>query len=383
MGSASALGSLLLAIALPGLVLTLQGGVLADRVDVRRIMIVTKTILAIASLILAFVVEFSQIQMWHLLLFGVIEGCVIAFDGPTFQALTVRMVPREDFQQAIALNSTNFHAGRMLGPVVAGFLMLIHGPSLVFFFDFASYIAVIYVLKNLQLKKWQKPPTVKSPGAQLLWDGLRYAFGEPSLRYMLIQLILTISVVTPLISVIFRTFLAHKFNLSGEQFGYLFMFPAMGSMAGALSFMAFQPRVPLKALRFGVPLAVLNLVLLPLCPTEFLAAICMGVAGFGTYLSFAALTVSLHLTVKEEYRGRMSSIINLGFGSIGPLMSFPVGIYGDTIGYSHAIVSIALAFGAASASLAYLNWDHIRKFSALIPAEVAIREGTPEPTAKP
>ncbi len=365
MGNATALGSLLLAIALPGLVLTLQGGVLADRADVKKIMFITKSILAIASLVLAGVVEFSHIQMWHLLLFGVIEGCVVAFDSPTFQALTVRMVPRKDFQQAIALNSTNFHAGRMLGPVVAGVLMLIHGPSLVFFFDFLSYLGVIYVLRNMRLKHLQKP-VVQAPGASLLWDGIHYAFGEPSLRYILAQLLLTICLVNPLMVVIFRTYLAAKFHLSGEQFGTLFMFPAMGSMLGALSFTVFQPKRPLLALKLGVPVAVVSLILLPLCRTELLAAICMSVVGFSTYLSLASLTVSVHLSVKEEYRGRVSSIIGMGFGSIGPLMSLPVGLYGDTIGYEPAIYSLALIFGAASAVLAYLNRSHLKNIVGIV-----------------
>ena len=74
---------------------------------------------------------------------------IVAYDSPAFQALTVRLVPRGEFQQAIALNSTNFHASRMLGPLVAAWLMTFHGPSLVFLFDGITYLVVAFVLSRI------------------------------------------------------------------------------------------------------------------------------------------------------------------------------------------------------------------------------------------
>ncbi len=354
MGQAGALGSLLLATALPGLVLSLQGGVLADRFDVRRIMIATKTLLALLSLTLAFVAEFANIQMWHLLVFGIVEGCIVAFDNPTFQALTVRMVPREDFQQAIALNSTNFHAGRMLGPIIAGGLMSLHGPSLVFLFDAISYVGLIFVLKSISLRHIQRPPVARAAGSSPLVDGLHYAWSERDIRLILMQLLLTICVIMPLMMVIFRAFLAAKFSLGSGEFGYLFMFPAMGSMAGALSFTVFRPKQPLKALLLGVPLTVLALIFVPHAPTPTLASLIMSVAGFASYLSLASLTVSIHLAVAEDFRGRLGSLVGMGFSSVGPLMCFPVGLYADYVGYPPAIVSLATIFAVGSATLAML-----------------------------
>ena len=143
MGKASALGTLMLAVAIPSLLLILFGGVVVDRTDMRKLMMVTKVILAVSSLALAFLVEFGEIQMWMLLIFAVIEGLIVSFDSPALQSLVVRLVPRDDLQQALAINSTNFHTGRMLGPLVAGTLMAWHGPALVFLFDAISYILLI------------------------------------------------------------------------------------------------------------------------------------------------------------------------------------------------------------------------------------------------
>ena len=354
MGSASALGSMLLATAIPGLALSLQAGVLADRVDVKRMMTWTKGILAACALALAFFSEFAHIQMWHLLLYGLIEGSIVAFDAPTFQALTVRLVPRSEFQQAISLNSTNFHAARMLGPIVGGALLALHGPSLVFLFDAASYAALALALRSMDLSPLLRPAADRavSPRA-LLADGLRYVWRTRRIRYVLWQLALAICVASPVFSVVFRSYLTARFSLTSGEFGALFMFPAMGSMAGAVAFAALQPKRPLRALNFGVPLALAGIVAVAVAPTQPLAGLAMSVAGFGLYLSLASLTVSVHLSVEERYRGRVSSIIGLGFNALGPLMSFPVGVFADAVGAKTAIVSLAGLFGAGSAVLAW------------------------------
>ena len=134
-GSAGALGNLNVAVAVPPLFLILRAGVLVDRADVKRIIQWTKSLLGIACIVLAAITQFSHLEMWHLLLFAVIEGLVVSYDSPAFQAVIIRLVPRADFQQAIALNSTNFHTSRMLGPLVGATLMAFSGPALVFLFD--------------------------------------------------------------------------------------------------------------------------------------------------------------------------------------------------------------------------------------------------------
>jgi MFS family permease len=95
--------------------------------------------------------------------------------------------------------------------------------------------------------------------------------------------------------------------------------------------------------------------ILPWLPDLRLTVLAMTLAGFGLYLSFASLTVSMHLEVQEEYRGRLSSVIGMGFSSIGPLMCFPWGHLADYIGAPKAIVAAALIFGAGSAAFALAN----------------------------
>ena len=166
-GQAGALGTLLLATAIPSMIFILYGGVLVDRVEAKRIFMYTSLFLALASLTLASLTEFSQIKFWHLLIFGVIEGLIMAFQSPAFHTLTVRLVPREDFQQALALNSINFHLARTLGPLIAGILMAWKGPSAVFLFDGLTYLALLALLVNLKL---QPPPRSDKAKLESPWS---------------------------------------------------------------------------------------------------------------------------------------------------------------------------------------------------------------------
>lgn len=349
-GSSGALGNLNMAVAVPCLFLILQAGVLVDRVDVRRLMQWTKSIMGLASLVLAFVTEFSHLQVWHLLLFAVVEGLVVAFDSPTFQAVIVRMVPRADFQQAIALNSTNFHASRMLGPIVAAWLMALHGPSLVFFFDGITYFLIALVLVNAQIKDVPRS-VVKQSSIQGLKEGIRYIWNDRLLRYRVAQLMLTICCIYPLMVSVFRIYIYQKFQLSSQEYGMAFTFPAMGSMTGAMTFAILQPKKPIRALWIGVPLVFANLMILPLIGNLHWTVLAMTLSGFGLYLTFASLTVSMHLQVEEKFRGRMSSVIGMNFSSLGPLMSFPWGHLADYTGPPLTIWICGLIFGIFSAVL--------------------------------
>ncbi|HMN68776.1 MAG TPA: MFS transporter, partial [Bdellovibrionales bacterium] len=288
-GSSGALGNINTALAVPCLFLILQGGVLVDRADVRKLLMWTKTLLGISGIVLALLTETSEIQIWHLMIFAVIEGVIVSFDSPAFQALTVRLVPRAEFQAAIALNSTNFHSSRMLGPVIAAWLMNIHGPGLVFMFDAVTYFLVAVVLSRVEL---DVRPAINKERKRLR-DGLRYIANHPQIRFRVMQLMLTIAVVFPLTISVFRVFIQTKFNLDAHEFGYVFSLIAIGSMAGALTFAVVQPKEPEKALFYGVPLVIAMLLVMPFMPTLMTPVTAMGLSGYGLYLTFASLTVSM------------------------------------------------------------------------------------------
>jgi MFS family permease len=356
-GTTTALGTLLLCTALPGLFLTLHGGTIADRADVRKIIILTKSILAVSALALFFIVLNGHLKLWMIFAFALIEGFVNSFDGPAFTTVFSRTLPREHFQQALAIQSTSFHVSRMLGPAVAGAIMAFKGPAYVFLFDAISYIGVILIVRIVDLRVIAKPQTPQGDTAiSRIKHGLKYFFGDKLSRYKLIQYYFSIALIFPLVNLVFRNYLKQKFDLNSEQFGYLFSFPAMGAMSAAIYFTFGKLQKPIKNLIVGVPAVVISILFLEHATTPFSSALILGVSGFFNYLNIASLTQSLQIHTADEYRGRLGSILTLGFSSISPLMGFPVGIFTDSIGFEPSIRYLTLSFGILSAILAYTNF---------------------------
>jgi MFS family permease len=326
-GSSTWQGAVMLASAIPITLLILKGGALVDRADAKKIMLVTQFLMGILVLTLAAFCEWGDISVWHLIVFAAIEGVIISYDSPTFQAVVVRLVDKEDFQQAMAINSVNFHTGRMLGPVLAGALLTFWGPSLVFFVDAIGFFLVCIVTSFIKVK----PQNLANTSKQKLSD-LNYFWNNPKMRYQLGQLALSMVFIFPIFVVVLRTFATKKFDLEASEFGKLFMFPAMGSVFGSLFFAFWKPKNPLSAVKIGVPFTFVFYQLVVLSSTWQTAAVFMCAMGFSAYLMFAALTVGLQLDVQESFRGRVSALIGLAFGSLGPIFAFPVGRFSDSFG---------------------------------------------------
>ncbi len=326
-GSSSWQGAVMLASAIPITFLILEGGALVDRADAKKIMMVTQFLMATLVLGLAAFCEWGQISVWHLIVFAAIEGVIVSYDSPTFQAVVVRIVERKDFQQAMAINSMNFHMGRMLGPLVAGALLAYWGPSLVFFVDAIGLFVVCIAVSFLKIK----PHKAREQKRQKLSD-LSYFFKDPKMSYQLGQLTLSMITIFPLFVVVLRTYASKRFDLEAAEFGKLFMFPAMGSVLGSLMFTIWKPKEALSAVKLGIPLILFFYWLVLEMPTQQAAAYVMCAMGFSGYLMFAALTVGIQLDVKENFRGRVSALIGLAFGSLGPIATFPVGIFADQFG---------------------------------------------------
>lgn len=338
-GTSSWQGAVMLASALPMSFLILRGGALVDRSDAKKIMIWTQLFLGLLVLALALFCEWGKIQVWHFMVFAFIEGIIISFDSPTFLAVVVRIVERKDFQQAMALNSMNFHVGRMLGPLLAGAVLTVWGPSLVFFIDALGFFSVTVALLFLKVK----PPIYKATKEQR-WSDFKYFFSDPKQRYQLGQLFLSMATIFPIFIVVLRTFAAKQFGLEAADFGRLFMFPALGAVLGSLLFALWKPKNPISTVKLGVPMIFIFYQAVVFAPNMYVAGPIMCLMGLSGYLMFAALTVGLQLDVEEEFRGRVSALIGLSFGAIGPFFSYPVGFFADLFGEVFTIRFITALF---------------------------------------
>lgn len=358
-GTTAALGSILLASALPGLFLTLHGGVLADRLEPRKILLLTKSLHAVSAISFFFVAHFFELQLWTIYIFSFIEGLLNSYDSPAYTAMFQRLVPRKDFKMAVVLQSSSFHMCRMLGPAIAGLIMAFYDAHWVFLFDAISYLGVILAVYKTQLRTLEssisQTTNVKTSSWSFLVGGMNYFFRNPSLRYKLLQFLLTISILMPILTVVFRSYLKEKFDLDGSEFGFLFSFPALGSMLGAFIFILANFKEPIRVLRVSIPAILICLGVMLYLPSANYAGAMLALAGLFTYMSVNSITQSLHFEIEEKYRGRLGSIIALGFIAISPLMSFPIAIYTDTFGFDHGIIDPAMVYGLGSLFLAVLH----------------------------
>ncbi len=318
----------------------LKGGSLVDRGDAKKIMIITQLCMGLLVLCLAFVCEWGDIKLWHFIVFAAIEGLIISYDSPTFLAVVSRLVEKKDFQQAITLNSLNFHIGRMIGPLVAGAMLTVYGASAVFYLDALGFFIVSFMLYYLKIHPQQQRVLQDKSGLK----DLSYFYKDKKLRYMLGQMVIAMITTFPMFITVLKTLPVSKFAASSAEFGQLFMYPALGSVFGSLAFAVWKPEKPIYAIRLGIPFLFLSYVLLPSAQSLTQLGLIMSFMGFFAYLMIAAITVGLQLDVLEEYRGRVSSLVGFAFGCIGPFASLPVGVFARHFGEEFSIYVFALAF---------------------------------------
>lgn len=355
LGKGHEVGAVMLAGGISALVFTLYGGFLVDRFNFRQVLwasIFAKILLFALSIWLFFIVEFQSIALWHLVVFSFFQGVIVAFDAPAFFSFVVKLVPTQDLQQAIALNQMNFQASRTVGPLLAGLLMGIHGPSLVILFDGLSFlgpaIATFFVLREKSLPAMSANTKSESRGFHIL---LR----DPKITGPLIQLFLCLSFFLPTILVTFRIYIKEMFHVTPEKFSYIFMGPALGSLIGAMTFAMIKPKNPMKWLYLGIPLFVTTTVAIPFFESLSITVLWMSLGGFAAFFSFSALTVHLQLYIQEGFRGRLTSMILLGFSVIMPMAAYPIGKLIDHYSAGFCLITIPCFFLIFSGPFWMLN----------------------------
>jgi MFS family permease len=185
--SASFLGIVAFAGGLPTLMFTLYGGVIADRISRRKMIIITQSTMMVLAFILAALTFTSLVQPWHIIILAFLLGTANAFDAPARQSFIVEMVDREDLSNAIALNSTIFNLGTVIGPTVAGLVYAWLGPAWCFTVNGISFIAVIGALLLMKMAK-SMPRLEKGSPLLKLKEGLQYVFHEKRVRLILVYL---------------------------------------------------------------------------------------------------------------------------------------------------------------------------------------------------
>src|SRR5215207_8709585 len=174
----------------PGFVLTLVGGVFADRIDRRRLLLYTQVVAGIAALGLALLVATAVVNRWMVLGFSFVTGCCMALASPSYLAMTYDLVGREDLTNAIAMNSTQFQLSRVVGPALAGVAFKLFGLAGCFFANGLSFIAVVASLWVVRPQPFQRASTHSVRDRKAFWhdltEGFRYVRNRPRVSALLL-----------------------------------------------------------------------------------------------------------------------------------------------------------------------------------------------------
>lgn len=327
---------------IPAFILAPIAGVLADRWNRHRILIVTQTLAMVQAFIVAGLTLSGIITVWHLVLLSLFLGFVNAFDVPARQAFVVLMVEKkEDLPNAIALNSFLFNGARLVGPTIAGILIAALGEGMCFFLNGISYVAVIIALLAMRIKI-NKKENQGSRVLQELKEGLRYAFGSGPIKAILL-LSATISIVGMPYSVLVPVVARDVLNGGADTFGFLITGSGMGAVTGAIYL---ATRKSVKGLGSIIPIATglfgAGLIALSLSRVFWLSLPLMLLTGFGMMIQMASNNTILQTIVDDDKRGRVMSLFTMSFFGMAPFGNLMAGGLANRIGAPGTLLFIGI-----------------------------------------
>jgi MFS family permease len=316
--SAVAVGFLAFCRFAPFTVFGLVSGVLADRVDNRRLVIGTQSAQMLVSIALAALALSGSEQVVAVYALALLGGVGLVFDAPGRHALTFQMVGREELPNAVALNASLFNLSRVIGPAIAGALIAAAGVGVCFVVNALSFLAVLAGL--LLMRKEELFPVERGAPATLLRDireGLAYARRSPEVRIVLLM-VAVISTVGFNFHVILPLLASNRLDSGPEVFGLLSACFGAGALVGALMAAALA-RASWKALLAGTIGFSLSLLLLAPVSSAPLAGALLVVAGASFTLWTANSNSILQLSAPDHLRGRVMSLFLFAFAGLAPL----------------------------------------------------------------
>jgi len=350
----------------PFLVLSPWAGVLADRVNPRKLLVATQVAQASLAIGLGVLVLSGHVELWHVYGFALLLGCASAIDSPVRQTFVADLVPTENLPNAVGLNSASFNAARLIGPGVAGLLIALIGTGWVFMLNGLTYAATIFALVAMRSGELRSAPRTPRGKGQIR-EGVRYVRGRPD-----ILVIMAIVGVVSMFGFNFQLTSAlmarTEFGMGPSEYGIIGSVIAIGSLTGAL-LAARRTRVRVRlvivaAFAFGLSAGVMALM-----PTYLTYAIACIPVGFTALTMMTAANATIQTTTEPSMRGRVMALYMMVFLGAAPFGSPFIGWIGEVMGARWAIgvgaiASLLVASGAAWWSIRH--WDlevsyHLRR----------------------
>ena len=343
-GSAFWLGVIGFAGSIPFLVFTLFGGVIADRVNKRRLLIVTQSAMMLLAFALAALTWFKVITVNELVAIAFLNGLAMAMNAPSYQALVPRLVPREDLTNAIALNSAQFNLSRILGPTLGGYAMALFGVAGNFFLNGVSFLAVLFALMRIRYPE-QEPSHY--PGLfSSLKEGFAYVRANPQMR-VLVWMTGTAS----FFGIPFITFIPYfaKIQLHANEtgLGWLMAASGLGALCGAITVAALGTlRHRGRVVTAGGVVFFSAITCFCYSHTFALSQFLLLFEGYSAILMISSFNVAIQHLASDQMRGRVMSIYATCFLGLPPLGALLAGEMSRHIPTPHALAAMAMTAAA-------------------------------------
>lgn len=367
----------------PILFVTPLGGVLADRINRRHLLMATQCALGVLAAALGVLVLTDTAQLWHVYVFALLLGAVSALDNPARMTFVGELVPRQVMANAVGLNGASFNAARLVGPGVAGLMIAAVGPGWVFIINAASFAVTILGLMLMRTADLIVMPTAARTKGQIR-EAIRYVRGRKDIS--LIMVVMTVMAGLGLNFQLTSAVMAREvFDQGAGQYGMLGSILAIGSLSGAL--LAARRRQPRLRLMLGsVFLFGAFMGLSALMPSLWLYAISGIPVGFFATTAMNSANTTIQLTTAPEVRGRVMSLYMMMFLGSTPIGSPLVGWIAEQFGARWSVgVGAIASMGVALWALWYArrHWDvHVRYRLRLRP-HLLVETGTADPQEDP
>ena len=337
----------------PSCLLMLFGGVFADCISRRKLLLITQSVMMILSFILASLALLHIVQPWHILLLALGVGVTNAFDAPARQSFVLEMVKRKDLMNAIALNSMMFNMGTILGPAAAGITYALMGPGWCFAINGVTFFAVILALVKMRLKPFVTKPRTTAPLEEFK-EGLRYAASHEVIRTLL-----KLAAVTSFFGMVYMTLIpawAVKVLGGGAATnGWLLSARGIGALGGAMMIAALG-RFKYKGRLLTIGMFIFPVMLLIFSEVRGLSFSLLALIGigWGHMMMFNTLNGLIQSLVADELRGRVVSIYMMCIFGLIPIGALMGGWVAESFGEPTAVLL------SAGVSLSYAIWIFFR-----------------------
>jgi MFS family permease len=355
-GSPLQLGTVLALMFAPSMFFAPLGGIIADRIDKRRVLMIVNAVAMVQATLLFGLAASGAVEIWHVYALALLAGFVNAVEMPVRQAFAAELVPADDLVNAIALNSTSFNLSRVSGPAVAGVTIAAFGVAVNFGINAVSYLSVLiglWMLDGSALRRIERPDRFPSIRASLA-EGVRYAIATPTVLWPLVLLggmatfAMNFQTLLPL-------FTRNALALDSGGYGAIFAAMGAGSLVGSLmlAFTTSQRPVLKYILGGGAVFLALELAL-GFVRSPILAGVLVVGMGLASMLMVNTINVTVQNSVPDVLRGRVMSLYVLVFAGTAPIGGLLAGALAQAFG-----AAVALSAGAALASgvLGFVAWQ--------------------------